>query len=541
MSKTSDSNSTSNLVAVLSPTANDARVACTALCEAGINAVACSSLEELRRHIANDCATVVISEEVLTADAVEAIQASLDAQETWSDLPVIILTGDNVARATELFLKSGNISLLERPFSRLTLVRWVQVALRSRKKQYDMRNLLHAVQASKEEADRANAAKSQFLANMSHEIRTPMGAIIGFVDLLKGETAPEQINQYMGIVERNAIQLLRLIDDILDLSKVEAGRLDVESIEFNLIELITDFGTLMAFRAAEKGIYFRIDFDTEVPEFILSDPARLRQILINVVGNAIKFTSAGNVSLRIGYDGKLIKFQVTDTGIGLSKSHAAKIFQPFVQADLSTTRKFGGTGLGLVLARTLSRALGGDLTLVKSVEAEGSVFEFGIIPGHVANAHMTDRLGMTPSKPSAQADDHKTLAGLRVLVVEDSQDNRMLIENYLLKTGADVTLVEDGLKGKDIAVQKDFDVVLMDLQMPLLDGHGATRALRATGYKRPIIALTAHAMNEERERCLESGFTGFLTKPINREQLVQSLASYRPRQEVLKAIAPSHF
>ncbi len=517
------------LVLILSPTANDGRIAALTLQDAGIAAVECLDLEMLCNKIDEGCAAVVVAEESLKRDTLDCLQAQLNKQENWSDLPIILLTGDNVQRATELFSNATNLSLLERPFSRLTFIRSVQVALRSREKQIEVRNLLNDLKKSKEDADKANLAKSHFLANMSHEIRTPIGAIMGFIDLLKSDrSTDEEKATYMTIIDRNSQQLLHLIDDILDLSKVEAGKLIVEKIPFKLTDLLADFGSIMTFKAAAKGIKFKTFIETLIPDEIISDPVRLRQILSNIVGNAIKFTSFGSVTMHVSFHNNSLDFLVVDTGVGLSENQISRLFQPFVQADTSTTRKYGGTGLGLVLSRSLAQSLGGNIRLMKSQPGLGSTFLIRLTP-QLTNATIfvgqsaitLDHIFSTDRSEAAR------LQGLRILLVEDSPDNQILISTYLRKQGARVESALDGAEGVATASKKVFDVVLMDVQMPNMDGHEATKTLRALHYSRPIIALTAHAMNEERIRCFESGFTDFLTKPIQHERLIDVLTRYQ--------------
>ncbi len=378
-------------------------------------------------------------------------------------------------------------------------------------------------------AERANSSKTQFLANMSHEIRTPIGAILGFTDLMKNpDNSTDENQNYMAIVERNSQQLLRLIDDILDLSKVEAGMMTIENIPFSLAELLADFKSHMSFKAAEKGIRFLFTVESAFPDLICLDPVRLRQILSNVVGNAIKFTETGSVELRIAYRHPLLQFTVVDTGIGISKEQESRLFQPFTQADTSTTRKFGGTGLGLILSKRLCEALHGKLELIKSAEGVGSTFQIDVITSLVAGAKLVSREALTlaGAATSVHTNGSQLLRGLKVLLVEDSLDNQTLITLYLEKVGAIVTVASDGAAGAALASKGKFDVVLMDIQMPILDGHEATKELRRLKYSKPIVALTAHAMKEERIKCQASGFSDFLTKPIQKDLLIEVLSRY---------------
>jgi hypothetical protein len=511
-------------VAVLAPVFNDSAIAVEVLNSAGISAVACGSLSELCECLNVGCGALIISEEAISDTGISQLQALLEKQDAWSDIPIILLTGNDIDRAIELFSRSGNISLLERPFSRLTLIRSVEVALRARQKQYEVRDLLRQLHRSKEEAERANLSKTQFLANMSHEIRTPIGAILGFTDLLKNpQNSQDENHNYMGIVERNSQQLLRLIDDILDLSKVEAGKMTFENIEFSLAEMLSDFNSIMSFKASEKGIAYNFNVHPNTPEFIISDPVRLKQILTNLVGNALKFTDKGYVELKVSYENGALKISVKDTGVGISKAQTKHLFQAFSQADTSTTRRFGGTGLGLILSRRLAESLGGTLSLAESAEGQGSTFYCEItaeVPSHSKTMEVKATIPAEKAKTS--------LTNLKVLLVEDSPDNQMLISTYLKKEGAEITTANNGAIGIDLALKKDFDVVLMDIQMPVLDGYEAARKLRSSHYGKPIIALTAHAMKEERVKCLESGFTEFLTKPIQRDLLIKTLSHYSP-------------
>ena len=381
-------------------------------------------------------------------------------------------------------------------------------------------------------AERANTSKTHFLANMSHEIRTPIGAILGFTDLMKNPAnTVEECRNYMAIVERNSQQLLRLIDDILDLSKVEAGMMTTENIQFSLVEMLTDLKSFKGFKAAEKGISFLLTADTLFPDLICSDPVRLRQILTNVVGNAIKFTDKGQVELSIAFVNPILKFTVKDTGVGISKDQESRLFQPFTQADASTTRKFGGTGLGLVLSKRIAEALDGKLELIESKEGFGSTFLIEVKSTLLPNAKLVgvDALNIVTGVPPEFHKDSQVLRGLKVLLVEDSPDNQILIAFYLHKEGAQVKTASDGASGVELALTEMFDVVLMDIQMPILDGHEATKKLRQSKYSKPIIALTAHAMKEERAKCFESGFTEYLTKPIQKDLLFKVLSEYVPR------------
>ncbi|MBX3021907.1 MAG: PAS domain-containing protein [Bdellovibrionales bacterium] len=383
---------------------------------------------------------------------------------------------------------------------------------------------------AKVSAEAANEAKSSFLANMSHEIRTPLGAIIGFVDLMKDpDITWKDFSGYIGVVERNAEQLLRIINDILDLAKVEAGRMVLEEIRCSLPELLSDFASLMAFRAKENGIEFSLEATSPLPETIVADPTRIRQILSNVVGNAIKFTPRGSVNVTLFIEGTQLFVRVRDTGRGISSEQVKGLFQPFMQADSTTTRRFGGTGLGLALTKRLARSMGGDFVLTESALDKGSTFDVWFqvrIPDDVRVVE-PQQLQFSTAMPPKVTPALRRLDGMKVLVVDDSEDNQALLGIMLERAGVTVEFASDGQEGVEKALASEHDVVLMDIQMPKMDGYQALEHLQRRDFKTPVIALTAHAMKEEQEKATINGFSDFATKPIQREIFMKLLERYK--------------
>ncbi len=401
----------------------------------------------------------------------------------------------------------------------------------------------------------ASQAKSRFLANMSHEIRTPLTAILGYAEMLRSEgdlsKAPRHRIEAVDTVIRNGQHLLNLINDILDLSKIEAGKLETERVACSPVRILNDVAALMRVRAKAKNLPLEIDYEGPIPETIHSDPMRLRQILINLVGNAVNFTETGSIRLlcRLVTADENPQFQwdVIDTGIGMTAATLSKIFEPFTQANSSADRAVSGTGLGLTISRRLAAMLCGDVT-VASTPGKGSTFRLTVAAGSLDGVRMLDHpMAEAPQlvPENSPARDRDIRLDCRLLLVEDGPDNQRLISYLLTKAGADVTVAENG----KIAVEKalpaasrrspeaargdgddtdegPFDIVLMDMQMPVMDGYEATRRLRQAGFTRPIIALTAHAMKEDRHKCLQAGCSDYLAKPIDRRHLLQTLARF---------------
>ncbi|WP_164103007.1 hybrid sensor histidine kinase/response regulator [Candidatus Laterigemmans baculatus] len=435
----------------------------------------------------------------------------------------------------------------------------------------DRKTYEYSLQAARRIADQANKAKSAFLANMSHEIRTPMTAVLGYVDILQEQVEGADARQSLQTIRNNGLYLLELINDILDLSKIEAGAVEIRRENFSLLEMITDLESLMQVKAAEKQIQLQIEWATPVPRSICTDRLRLRQILVNLVGNAIKFTEEGEVRLRIRCDdppgnaegtGTHLWFRVSDTGIGMTREQMGRLFQPFSQGDASVTRRFGGTGLGLAISERLIDMLGGEI-FVSSTPQKGSVFEFSVDPGGLdrvpwidprrtefrvapetagelaaapavvgldgdgsvdgqASAEASPRVEATDGAEDCAADSPPL--DCHVLIVDDGRAIRMLVKRFLEAAGATTESVENGAEAVERVFNDELpacDLVVLDMQMPVMDGYTAARRIRRGGYGGPILALTANTMKGDRDRCLAAGCTDFLAKPIDRRQLIQ--------------------
>ena len=464
----------------------------------------------------------------------------------------VLLTAYTEPRAMIDAINQGQVFyFLNKPWDRTTLEPVLVRAIEA----YDLsvtleeQSLLLARQnaelrATQLRLEQASRSKSEFLANMSHEIRTPMTAILGFANLLRENLAAPEDLEAIDTIQRNGEYLLEIINDILDLSKIEAGRLEIEQHPCSPREIVTGVAQLMRLRCDAKRLSLEVAIDADVPELIASDALRLRQVLINLVGNAIKFTERGAVRIAVhrvsGENrGGALQFDVTDTGIGIRPEQMEALFQPFSQVDGSVTRRHGGTGLGLAISRRLAQMLGGDIA-VRSVPGQGSTFSLNVAakphalaknecpaaevrtesdgPGVYGGSDGVEENGMTSG-----------LRGARVLLAEDGPDNQRLISCLLRGAGAELTIVENGLEAVSEVARagadgRPYDLLLMDMQMPVLDGYRATLDLRRTGFDRPIIAVTAHAMSGDRQKCLDAGCDDVVTKPFDRVTLLRAIA-----------------
>ncbi|WP_146436260.1 PAS domain S-box protein [Blastopirellula retiformator] len=388
------------------------------------------------------------------------------------------------------------------------------------------------LRSAKDAAEAASAAKSEFLANMSHEIRTPLNGLLGFTDLLIRGAAndPAKRDEYLQIIRTSGRSLLDVINDLLDLSKIEAGKLETELLPCDPAAILSEVASILKVKADEKGLKLEHEWISDTPNQIVTDAVRLRQLLTNLIGNAIKFTEFGGVSVSASWSAKRqqLMFEVRDSGIGIPEDQLEAIFEPFSQADTTTTRRFGGTGLGLAICRRIADLLGGDVTVQSQVGA-GTTFLVNIAapaPDESSQAvaeKVTEAVGDPASARSGEQ-----FQGVRALVAEDGPVNRLLVEKMLTPCGFQLTFVENGQLALEAYNPERFDLILMDMQMPVLDGYAATERLRATGCVAPIIAMTAHAMASDRQDCLSAGCSDYVSKPVTLEQLLTTIERNLP-------------
>ena len=437
------------------------------------------------------------------------------------------VSGGNLFHTAKIIF-NDELGSLARSFNKMTA---------SLKQIHDEKDtIVEQLQISNNNLESATKAKTNFLANMSHEIRTPLTAIIGFGNLLKSNDLSEadKINALNTIVE-NGIHLQQIINDILDLSKIEANKLDIDCTEESPFKIINDVELLLSLQCSERNLSYSSNLIFPLPKKIKTDPLRFKQILINLCSNAVKFTKQGFIAINMSYDSNKHKLivNVKDSGIGLSPEQQGKIFEEFTQADSSTTRQFGGTGLGLSLSRQLAKKLGGNIS-VQSELGKGSCFTLSIDTGQLDNNELVyeaPTINRTSIETESQSNNRrKTLKG-NVLLAEDNINNQQLISLYVTRTKANIDIVSDGLQAVESAMNNDYDLILMDMQMPKMDGLEATKILREKGYTKPISALTANTMQHDINLCFDAGCDDFLSKPINVKEFNALLEKYLPADE----------
>jgi signal transduction histidine kinase len=494
-----------------------------------------SGEEALRRLLVDDFAVILLDVNMPGLDGFQT--AELIRQRKRSEhTPIIFLTAFADDAYADRGYALGAVDYLLTPAAPEVLRAKVSVFVdlfhktEQVRRQADQRVQLAQEQAAREEAERASFAKSQFLTNISHELRTPMTAIIGMTDLAITEELAPRVREYLDAVHTNAHLLLELLNEILDLSKLEAGKLTLESAPLRLRKIVEELNHTFGHRARQKGLRFEASVDQAVPNHLIGDSLRLRQVIVNLLTNAMKFTERGCVALDVQLESSCdreawVRFCVSDTGIGISPADQERIFAPFTQVDASTTRRHEGAGLGLAISAQLIRAMGGIRSL-RSVPGEGSTFSFTVpmlidrskMDASPVAVHEVDRAarrsfldGVPDSRP------------LHVLLAEDTATNQVLVMHALGKRGHRVEVVDNGRSAVVAAERGGYDVILMDLQMPDMGGIDATAAIRALpgGKRTPIIALTAHSMVGDRERCLAAGMEGYLSKPINLRELIE--------------------
>jgi two-component system, sensor histidine kinase len=454
-------------------------------------------------------------------------------------LPIIFVTAQSQDQLT-LFegYEAGAVDLLFKPLNPYIVRSKVSIFVDIDKQNRLLKEQVDELNKLRQQSESANIAKSQFLANMSHEIRTPLAAVMSFAEMIAtNRYFDDEKEELITMIKKNGEHLLHLIDDILDISRIETSKVDLDNTAFSIISLLREVKSTLTLKADEKGIGLHFDIADICDTNYFSDPTRIKQILLNIIGNAIKFTTDGSVTVKISCvpDSDLhfdnYKILVQDAGIGISKEHQSKLFAAFSQGDASTRRQYGGSGLGLMISKNLANALGGDVKLVRSSASAGSLFEIEL------NLKKTEEMVKTPHKKGKREDSSATaskkvdFSNKKILVIDDYEENLIIIQMYLRSTNAELTLAQSGSEALQFfedngATKEPFDLILMDIQMPKMDGYATTKTLRSKGITTPIIAVTAHAIAKEQEKCIEAGCNEVLIKPLNRDKLVGNISKY---------------
>jgi signal transduction histidine kinase len=450
----------------------------------------------------------------------------------YKDLPMIFVTAHQEDQGLIVQgYESGGVDILFKPLNPIIVRSKVRAFVELRKKTDLLKNSIQELVQLKVEADAANKAKSEFLANMSHEIRTPLSAVIGFSEILANPQSGDTEKQRCRIaIHNNGSQLMRLIDEVLDFSKIEANQLELISESFSLHELLKDVDMTLSQRTREKNIHVRFMMSEVQPEaWYIGDAHRIKQVLLNVIGNAIKFTYEGDIEvtaqLKAGPDEQSTRavIQVKDQGIGIDPKFTNDLFSPFTQSDSTTSKNFGGAGLGLAISKRIMRLMHGDLILVESKRGQGSTFELSFVvkKDNSKNAAATPKQVFEAGEKALSM-----LSGKTVLAVDDSCDNLELLQFMLDEYNIDLTCVQDGNTAYEMVKKSPYDLILMDIQMPQIDGYETTKRIRQLGFESPIIALTAHVVKSEIEKCYSAGCNSVVGKPYSKNSLVNAMAQY---------------
>lgn len=490
---------------------------------AGLRILEADSIDQVRFHSALDIVSVEHREHFQ-----RSVREVFAGQSTRIEFEIVGLAG------TRRWMEQYAVGLKD-PHDPTRVVQMLAVA----RDITDRRRTELELAQARVKAEAANRAKSEFLANMSHEIRTPLTAILGFANLLVEETsepiAAERRTEAIETIRQAGEHLLTVVNDILDLSKIEAGQLAVESIETSFVELIRGIDCLVRPHALAKGLWLRMICETPVPGCMLTDPTRLRQILMNLLGNAIKFTERGGVTLRFSAvpnnERTVLQMSIEDTGIGMSPGQAERLFAAFAQGDSTVTRKYGGTGLGLVICKRLAELLGGDVKLVRTQAGLGSIFKASVVIETTPGSPLIQDLNSVTTVAEPRQPAPKFGLQGRILLAEDARENQVLISYLLRRAGADVDIADNGVVALEmidsaVARGQNYDLLLTDMQMPEMDGYTLARQLRSRGSSMPIIALTAHAMSEDRKKCTDAGCDDYASKPIDKSLLLSICAQW---------------
>lgn len=443
-------------------------------------------------------------------------------------LPIIFVTAENQDNALifEAY-KTGAVDVLFKPLIPAVVRSKVSIFVELSHQRELLKQQVKEMESLKIKAESASVAKGRFLANMSHEIRTPLAAVLGYSELIdRNASNYEEVKEYCSIIARNGKLLRSLIDSIFDLSKIEAEKLELSSEKFDLKDVFTDLKSTLDFQANEKDISLIFNDNKLNDSIYLGDPTRLKQIFINIIGNAIKFTSEGKVEVVASLgdgptkDFKRLKVTVSDEGIGIEEEQAEGLFEAFSQADGSNKRKFGGAGLGLAISREIARSMGGDITLLRSVEGEGTIFLIEV------ELNIIENKSSSPNRDERKTVKNFDFNQFKVLCVDDSKDNLRLLELILSETNIQVDLANGGVEALAASKKNEYDIILMDIQMPVMDGFETTKTLRQNGYSKPILAVTAHVMAEEHKKCLDAGCDAILSKPLVQSELLNKMHNF---------------